>query len=525
MATNYLELMKAEFRGRKLDKQLALAGQVNQDFLRDCADIGADRCDWFKKARRARDGDHQVPLTARQRTYLERSGLPWSENFCGATVRSRKRRLGVEGWDVEQDTADGENAEGTEESQEQDLAEIVRDWWRQNRMPTKQGKLWRELLTLGEYFIIVDIVEEDGKRRPRFSLNAPDGMKAIYSDDHPDQLELVVKVWASTFDGQRIQRMNLWFADRIEKWYTLSSDGSSNGNWHAFVDAEDYQQAESETEPTAVWPIPNVDDKRQPLGVNVVHVRLDDAPLREAIPRQDGLNKSVLDLFDILDYHASPQEWASGVDGEFDAKRSPGTAWVTSQVDAKFGRLESVDPKGARDTIMDQLARWSAACSIPLFELLQTGTFPSGEALKSAEGSSVRAAEDDALQVTDPLSDMFRIAVKLYNFYAQTNLPTNATFVPQWKSPHTRNELLEAQTAQIWQDLGVSKHTSLANAGFDPDEEAELRQQEADEAVAAIQAAMDTGQVTPGDSVDTPAPVPAKPPAKKPAAKVAPGAR
>jgi hypothetical protein len=154
--------------------------------------------------------------------------------------------------------------------------------------------------------------------------------------------------------------------------------------------------------------------------------------------------------------------------------------------------------------VTDQLARFSAATSVPLFELLQTGTFPSGEALKSAEGSAVRAAEDDAEQATDPLSDMFLIGIKLHNLYAGTSLPTDATITPQWRSFHTRNELLEAQTAQIWQDNGVSQYTTLAEAGYDPEEEAKLKAKEAEAAQAALSRAMDTGQVIPGDSKDDP---------------------
>jgi len=58
-----------------------------------------------------------------------------------------------------------------------------------------------------------------------------------------------------------------------------------------------------------------------------------------------------------------------------------------------------------------------------------------------------------------------------------------------WDSAETRNELLEAQTLELLQRLGLSKRTALRVAGYDPDQEESGRAQEAEAASLAAQKA------------------------------------
>jgi len=484
-----------------------------QRFLDECADMGADRVDAFTLYREFYEGDHGVELTDRAREYLERKGVRWSENFCEPMVDMVGERLTVTGFDPQiGDEEGGDDAQA--------LAEwLKRSFWRANRLDETAGVVHSIALSRGESFGIVGY--DNAKRRPTFSFNAPERMKACYCDDDPERMEYAVKTWdtdeagPSNPDGRRVCRMNLYYPDRIERYYKLHSS-HGRGGWAQWMDAPD-----SATGEAAAWPTPWVDAAGGPLGIPVVHFRNraqgrpnGRSELVGVVPQNMLLNKQVLDLAMVIDNQGWPQRWATGVDpASATFKTAPGEMWVTNAKDASFGQFDTADLDPMLKAIDATLGRMARRSGMPL-HMLMGGDAPSGEAMKTAEARLVKRCEDRSVSFGNRWEDAALMAVRLAALAGDLPVQVDldqVTLDALWDSPESRDDKAEAETAVLYEALGVSKRTLLMRLGFDPDQEEERRGEESDAASLAAAKFFDSG----GDTTEpvTPQPAQTMPPA------------
>jgi hypothetical protein len=136
------------------DTQAADEAAARQQFLRAAADMGTRRLDGYQTYRDGYDGEHAVVLTDRQRQYLERQGIPWSENFCETIVDWMVARMQVEGFTADLHT-DNSQAEGdSEEEGEQKLADLMNGWWQQDCMNEMQSIVHEETAVCADGFVI-----------------------------------------------------------------------------------------------------------------------------------------------------------------------------------------------------------------------------------------------------------------------------------------------------------------------------------------------------------------------------------
>ena len=198
----------------------------DQDFLRAAADMDSERVANYSLFQDYYDGEHRTQLTTREKRYLEASGLRFAENFCETIVDIATERMNVLGFD----TGDNEA-----------LAEHLDDAWQRNRMDAAQSVIFNQSLVKGDAFAIVDL---DRFARARYTWNPSDRVKCEYSDDSND-MEYAVKVWntsAVSFvnpKGQRITRMNIYWPDRIERYFSLAkSDDGHKNTWARYVDLD-----------------------------------------------------------------------------------------------------------------------------------------------------------------------------------------------------------------------------------------------------------------------------------------------
>lgn len=464
-------------------------GSAEQTFLDECADMGAERLERFELYREFYEGDHRVELTDRAREYLERKGVRFSENFCEPIVDMIAERLTVTGYDV----MIGEEEEG--DATEAIATWLKREFWRANRLDETAGVVHSIALSRGESFGIIGY--DNAKGRPTFAFNAPERMKACYCDDDPERMEYAVKTWdtdeagPSSPDGRRITRMNLYYPDRIERYFKLHAS-QGRGGWSRWMDAPDPDSAEP-----APWPTPWVDAAGEPLGIPVVHFRNraqgrphGRSELVGVVPQNMLLNKQVLDLAMVIDNQGWPQRWVSGVDPTTAGfKTAPGEMWVTSSKDARFGQFDSADIAPMLAGIDSTLGRMARRSGMPL-HMLMGGDVPSGEAMKTAEARLVKRCEDRAVSFGNRWEDAGLMAIRLAALADDLPVPVDVEQVALdalWDSPESRDDKAEAETAAIWSALGASKRTLLARAGFDPDQEEARRAEES--ASAAQQAA------------------------------------
>jgi hypothetical protein len=237
-------------------------------------------------ARNYYDGKQAVPLTERQKEFLgfgDSEGERFALNYCGIVVDSVTGRLIVKHFT---------NSE-SDEASETWAADLLTD----ARFDQMQREVHHGGVTDGEHFVIVDW--DDEAKRPRLSPHQRYtdtqsdgdgfGCKAHYPDNDPSLPMLYAsKRWiASEWDGQTrttTQRMNLYFPDRVEE-YELRKPQLGEVDWQLIASK------------------PWVDSAGAALGIPVIHFRNPKvrSELWDAIPPQDAINKTALDLLATAD--------------------------------------------------------------------------------------------------------------------------------------------------------------------------------------------------------------------------------
>ena len=444
---------------------------TDQEFLRACADMGSDRLDGYSLYQDYYDGEHRSQLTERQKTYLQAAGFPFAENFCETVVDLMVERMSVVGFDC------GDNAA---------LAEWCDDLWQRRKLDTVQGTVHNQAAIKGDAFVVVDVGPD---LRPRVTWNPSHKVKVVYSSDG-DEAEYAVKVWttktrsAANPAGKPIARMNIYWPDRIERWFSVVSEGdagdASRNWWIPFA---------GDGEP---WPVPWIDATGAPIGIPVIHFanrpkgrRYGVSELRGVIPQQDALNKQCLDLFDVLDHQGWPQRWATGINRETSELTLAVGEMIWSASDTtKFGQFDPANPSGLLEAIEATLRRIAARSRSPMHLMLAGGNLPSGETLKTAESPLVKKIEDREGPLGDGHESVMAMSAKVDQVFGRGEAPydpENDTITTRWENPESRNELEEVQVQEAEHRLGVSRDTILRKRGYDPDEERELREGEQDD--------------------------------------------
>lgn len=451
-----------------------------QEWLDGAADMGGDRCHDYRLYHDFYTGNKGAELRDRARQYLELNGVPFTENFCDVVVDTMAERLRVIGFSGPADTAAGE----------------AEEWWRLNRMDGVQQVVHAGCLIRGDEFVIVDW--DDVRGAPRFTRQQPHHVKIVYDDDQPDRIMYATKVWNTRRVGQlnpkgrAIRRLNVYWPDRVEKWYRPDSGGDA-GAWERWQDDDDLGWP--------VWWTITGDEMGDPLGVPVVHFRhrpdgtgQGRSRIRQVIPFQAELNKYLADLSDLVDNHALPQDWVKGVAGDnVTFKRVPGNMWQATSADAEFGRLEASPADNLLAVIEGVLSRMARKTRTPM-HLLTGGTPPSGESLKTAESGLIASVEAAQVGLGNSWEDMIGLGFRLASVFADIPmLPEDVLIETQWANPATRSDKDELETATLKKQLGVSKRTLLQELGYDPEAEEELRRAENDEAQAAMAGLLNSG--------------------------------
>lgn len=437
-----------------------------QDFLRGEADMIDWRVDRYRLFDEYADGEQRTRLNGRARMYLQASGLTFSENFCETIIDTMADRMKVVGLQVED-------------------YEVASDWlnkrmWPQAAMDETQGVVHTETAKLGDGFLIVDW---DAKQmRPRVRWNRPHIIKPTYDDGNMDLLR-ASKVWATDQktptnpDGRLISRLNVYYEDRVEKWFTIAA--GDDAQWLPHMDEGD-----------ASWPVwwtSTGMEGGDPLGIPVVHFRnkpkgraFGRSELRGVLPFQDELNKHLLDLNDILDTMAWGQRYATGIGEGETVKVAIGDYLRAADPAARFGKIDAEDPAGVLSSIEALLTRMAAKSRTPLHDLSMKGEVPSGEALKTANAGQVSKVLDREVTHSQSWKTVAQRAISVQNAFGDETVEVDpdANITVVWENPETRDEQREALTFQAHHDLGVSRRTLLRKLGYDPEEEAKFRAEE-----------------------------------------------
>ena len=354
--------------------------------------------------------------------------------------------------------------------------EPAADLWAENRMDKREGEVNAEALIAGDAYAIVWPNLRTG--RPTIWPEEARSMRVWYDDEEPGRLIIAAKYWRD-IDGYG--RLNLYLEDRLEKYITRQKATSGPPT------AQGFERYEPDTDST--WPL--FYDWFRPGAINipVFHFgnnartgRPGRSELRDVIPLQDGLNTTLAKLMAASEDAATPRIVIGGW--------TPATHPVTGSPADPFQRsdpkpFETINQKVAafpdKDTHVQQLPyidltqlialgeafdlMIARTARIPVHYLGLTGTFPSGESLKTAEAPFVRKVMDRQTAFGNVWEDLMALALR------QSGVDLTFQLDAVYEPATARSEREQAELAVLMAQTGMPLGSILRHA-FDMDQDA-----------------------------------------------------
>ncbi len=191
--------------------------------------------------------------------------------------------------------------------------------------------------------------------------------------------------------------------------------------------------------------------------------------LDAAIPVQDGLNKSVLDMLVAMEFSAYRQRWAAGIEIKYDADGkpvAPFTAgvdhlWIADNPNARFGDFEAAQLDQflkVKDSFRVDIA---SVTGTPLHYLLQnSGGFPSGESLRKSETRFLAKVRDRQASFGQVWADVMAFALQIEGRGPDIRLIT------EWEDPAPMSDREFSENILLKKQIGLPVEQALLEAGY-----------------------------------------------------------
>ncbi len=427
----------------------------------------------YAKPERYYNGDHDLAFATEK--FQNTFGTLFREfalNLCPVICDAVRDKLRVTGFGVD-DVGTRSASLRVVDSQAGSLRSDAQRIWHRNRMATRAGEIHKESLRSGDAYAIV---WPNSRGEAVIYPNKAANITVAYDDESPGRIVWAAKAWRL---ADKHIRLNLLYPDRIEKYV---SRGESEGS---LPDAKDFvafggsklQVSGSKPEGTPgtlnleLGTVPN------PYGVVPVFHFANNADLgmvgrselETAIPVQDGLNKSVLDMLVAMEFSAYRQRWAAGIEIEIDADGkavAPFTAgvdhlWITENPNARFGDFDAAQLEQflkVKDSFRVDIA---SVTGTPLHYFLQTaGDFPSGESLKKAETRFLAKVRDRQESFGQVWADVMSFALMIEGRGRDIRLIT------EWEDPAPMSDREFLENILLKKQIGLPVEQALLEAGY-----------------------------------------------------------
>ena len=232
-----------------------------------------DRALLYATYRRYMDGNHPKPPGLTQRAWRD---LQTVYNRCATVVDAHADRLRVAGF----------GSDDPIEREADAIAQAAEDLWNRARMDIHEGQIAVERFSMGDAYLLVTLDPTISEPRAQFWPQNADECRVHYDEERPGVRDLGAKYWRQ---DDEYGRLNLYFADRIEKYITRNRapSGIPTG-----ASAFEQYQPDSDT----AWPMRLPVNDTVPLfhfanngRVNTYGV----SELRDVLPIQDQINASL----------------------------------------------------------------------------------------------------------------------------------------------------------------------------------------------------------------------------------------
>lgn len=378
-------------------------------------------------------------------------------NVCATVVDTLAARLIVDGFDADTNATQ----------------EFLTELQRKQRLQALYSRTHKEACKSGDAYVMV-WPQEDGS--PGVYLQ-PTGTITVRYDTDGDVPQIVeaVKFWHTanpTKRGSYIARLTHYTPELVRRFVketgTTPQFPETLTGWLPYGDQPEFAN-----------PFEHI-----PLFrfSNSIENELGQSELRDVLPLQDALNKTLVDTLIGSEYQGLAQRWVTGLDLDVDPatgeRRMPFKAgghrlWVSPSNEAAFGQFDQADLTqltGFMTAIEQRIARVSRT-PYHLFAL-ESGDFPSGEALKTAEAPLAEKVGERQTVWGDTWEDVM------------TEVLTQAGKQPEllktlWKETGAHSDKEQAEIALIKLDLGVSKTKLRQELGYTDAEIKEMDEENA----------------------------------------------
>lgn len=302
--------------------------------------------------------DSQSRLAREYNQLITRSEL----NVCKMMVGATAHRLKITGIRTD------ENAEPDQR---------VWGWWKRSRLNQTQKVLWRDMLGLGDGFVLVSTDETFGADTPRFTVESPLQVHPEYDDYEPTRVKQAAKV--AGLSGW------LYTDDLIYKFARKSKDS---------------QDWESAGAPIAhgggECPIVRFPNKVDSLGRS-------ESEIDPVLPIQARINQSIFDRLLVQRSQSWRQLAVSGATIQRDENGKPiqpfevgaNRLLVDENPDAKFWSLPEANLSGLLDAVREDIMAAAMVTSTPPQYLPQTSiSSVAAETLVALEAAFVSKVDD-----------------------------------------------------------------------------------------------------------------------------------
>lgn len=418
------------------------------------------------------DGKH--PLTFATEKFRNTFGSmiqAMTDNLCPVVVTAFTDRLIVTGFDG-------------------DSKDDVTDIWFDNRLDRNSLTVHENVLKFGDSYVLV---WPDATGTPVVWPQSPMNMTVEYSTEEFGKVLKAAKLWRNN-DGYG--RLNLYYPDHIARFITTDKLQSENGipnrrsAWGPFS-ADDFGPEVPNT-----WGEVPVYHFANGVGVGEFGV----SKLKDVIPLQDALNKSVCDMLVAMEFAAWPQRYATGLQVEIDPDTgkptstpfTPGVDRVwTAAGDVKFGEFRASDIT-QYTTVSDAIRlEISRVTGTPPHYMNIGSQMPTGEALKVSEGRMVKEIERDQTSFGDTWIDVLSMAQKQRGIEVDED-ENSLRLIWKLASPH--NPLLDAEVQVVKQQIGLSNRQSLRELGYSDEQIDQIMEEKQEEDATAFEQAQGQAQ-------------------------------
>ncbi|MET8270175.1 phage portal protein [Streptomyces sp. NPDC005096] len=386
----------------------------------------------------------EVFFDRRIRRALKRTGDHFRLNYAATPVNAVNNRLEIASVSA---ISDGANS-------------YLDRVWASNELELEVGQVHKNALIYGDAYLIV---WPDGESLQIFYNTAKNAV-VVYDEENPRLKRYAAKVWSVTVDGKSRSRVNLYYADHIEKYITVSRLGESPAD-KDFVPFRD-----EHTDSEGVMP--------NPLGfVPVFHFRTEHPEGKPehllAYNAQDMINKLAITQMAVNDFHGFPQRWALAGEGSTEAAdfdtdddeekaealgNNPGDMLWLSNVD-KVGQFPAADPDNFLKPMKHYIRSLAVITDTPVHYFEPTGNIPSGEALRTAEAPLVKKVRTRQISFGATWREVFTAILVIGGFKEDVQV--------HWKSIETFDTKESWEIAYKKQQTGLPFAQNMAEMGYD----------------------------------------------------------